>query len=119
MSEETPRKKLTWAESQVKKREEPLKVSLPIGDDLEMDIEYKEVTGAVIEDLELKARRQSLVNGEVDVILKEKLLSPMIWDTVMVSYLGQSWSESVRRQIKSKEYAVLNKFINELVAGKS
>lgn len=112
------RKKLTYAETRVEKREEPLKISLPVGDDLEMDIEYNEVTGAVIESLELKARREALRDGEVDSILKEELLSPMIWDKVMVTYLGQPWSEKVRRSIRSKEYTVLNKFIMELVAGK-
>ena len=114
----TPRKKLSYAESKVENREKPLEISLPIGDDLEMDIEYNEVTGATIEDLELKARREALVNGEVDEILKEKLLSPMIWDKVMVTYLGQPWTEKVRRSIKSREYSVLNRFIMELVAGK-
>lgn len=112
------RKKLTYAETRVEKREEPLKISLPVGDDLEMDIEYNEVTGAVIESLELKARREALRDGKVDDILKEELLSPMIWDKVMVTYLGQPWSEKVRRSIRSKEYTVLNKFIMELVAGK-
>ncbi len=112
------RKKLTYAETRVEKRKEPLKISLPVGDDLEMDIEYNEVTGAVIESLELKARREALRDGEVDDILKEELLSPMIWDKVMVTYLGQPWSEKVRRSIRSKEYTVLNKFIMELVAGK-
>lgn len=112
------RKKLTYAETRVEKREEPLKISLPVGDDLEMDIEYNEVTGAVVESLELKARREALRDGEVDDILKEELLSPMIWDKVMVTYLGQPWSEKVRRSIRSKEYTVLNKFIMELVAGK-
>lgn len=118
MSKTPKRKKLSYAETRVEKRKEPLKASLPVGTDFEMDIEYNEVTGAMIEDLELQARREALVNGEVDSILKEKLLSPMIWDKVMVTYLGQTWKEEVRRSIRSREYSVLNTFIMELVAGK-
>lgn len=112
------RTKLQWEDSKANKTRAPIKASLPVGDDLEMDIEYREITGAKVEELELKARRESMRGGVIDEVAREKVLSQMLWEEVMVSFLGQPWSETVRRQIKSREYQVLSTFIKELVAGK-
>jgi len=119
--EEKPEKearKLTWDESRVDtKRKKPIKHSIPIGDNVEMEIEYYEVTGVKVEELELQARRDCTFNGVVDELQKEKNLTESLFDSVMATYLGQPWSELVRREISSGHYAYLSEFVKGLVTG--
>ena len=112
-------KEVTFDEIKVNKTSEPLVKVLPIGDGLGIKVEYNEISGAKIEQLQLTSMREciNLKTGEVDEIAKQEHLTVEIFDAVLVSVAGQKWSEPVRRQIKGPEYQALSKFVVSITQG--
>lgn len=112
------RKKLTADQTVVVKSKAPLKRTIPVGESFEVEIEYFNITGSEIEDIELDARLRSTdPDGNLDQRKHTRELSRLLREKYLVSIAGRKFDEKYRIELSSPVYQAVDRFLLSLVRG--